>query len=211
MDDQNKQTPGEPTLDVADVIEIRDPEIDVEAVMAQLRARIAERRAAGTYRDDLNAVAEQVRAEVLAAEATPLPPSGAGLDATLAELNQRWSIRERPFVSNAPVVGPLIVAFRNAWNWMSTKWYVRGILEQIVTFNSLVVRGFQDVATEQHQVRAQAQQVAQVAEAQGHEVVALEQRVRELEARLDQVQRETDALREELGRLRSPTAPPRPE
>lgn len=53
----------------------------------------------------------------------------------MVELETKMQVRERPFVSNAPVVGPLIVGLRSLWNWMSTKWYVLPLLQQQNEFN----------------------------------------------------------------------------
>ena len=54
-------------------------------------------------------------------------------------LRARWGLAEPAFVSNAPLVGPAIVGFRRVWNWMSTKWYVRPLVQQQNEFNELVV------------------------------------------------------------------------
>ena len=57
----------------------------------------------------------------------------------LEQLNQRWTIREHEFRSDAPAIGPLIAAFRRQWNRVSTEWYVRPMIQQQVEFNALVV------------------------------------------------------------------------
>lgn len=138
--------------DVADVIEIRDPQVDVDALMAKVRDNVARRRAEGAYSEDLDAIADQVHADLIA---TQVSGSGVGGDVrdvtvTLAELNAHWMVREVPFTSSVPVFGSAIVAVRNAWNWMSTKWYVRPILHQLVGFNALVVRALNEsVAAQQ--------------------------------------------------------------
>jgi hypothetical protein len=41
-----------------------------------------------------------------------------------------WTIEERPFRSDKPLVGPLIVWVRRMWNGVSTRWYVRPLIEQ---------------------------------------------------------------------------------
>lgn len=41
-----------------------------------------------------------------------------------------WRIQERPFASKVPIVGALIVRFRELWNSVATKWYVRPLIEQ---------------------------------------------------------------------------------
>jgi hypothetical protein len=54
-------------------------------------------------------------------------------------------IVERPFVSNVPIVGPWIVRLRVVWNWMSTTWYVRPLIEQQNAFNAAVVDSLGDL------------------------------------------------------------------
>ncbi|MCB8978089.1 MAG: hypothetical protein H6657_11760 [Ardenticatenaceae bacterium] len=61
-----------------------------------------------------------------------------------AQENANWlleksQVRERPFTSNTPLVGPLLVRFREAWNSIATKWYVRPLLQQQNSFNQIVV------------------------------------------------------------------------
>jgi hypothetical protein len=165
-------TPGqEPT----EIIEIRDPEVDVDALMATVRDNVARRRAEGAYSEDLDAIVDEVRAASIAEQAFTSAVAGGGRDvaATLTELNAHWMVREVPFASNAPIVGPVIVAVRNAWNWMSTKWYVRPILQQQVGFNALVVHALNE----------------SVARQQG------------LSERVSQLQAEVALLREEIARL----------
>jgi hypothetical protein len=164
--------------DVADVIEIRDPEVDVDALMAKVRDNVARRRAEGAYSEDLDAIANEVRAVSIAAQASTSGVAGDAhdLDATLTELNVHWMVREVPFTSNVPVFGSAIVAVRNAWNWMSTKWYVRPILHQLVGFNALVVRALNESATSQQTLTEELRQ-------QQAEIVHLREEIKELLAR----------------------------
>lgn len=60
--------------------------------------------------------------------------------------NSMQAPQERPFVSSTPLMGPLIIAVRQAWNWMSTKWYVTPILEQQIGFNSVMVEATNEIA-----------------------------------------------------------------
>ncbi len=186
MDEQTEAlAAAAPVVDVADVIEIRDPEVDVEAIMEQIRERIAVRRAQGAYREDVDALA----AEIFRPAARSDTGRAGGLDTTLSELNERWMIREVPFRSRAPVVGPLIAGFRNAWNWVSTKWYVRAILQQIVSFNALVVRALSEANLE-------------------HQTLATE--VRQLRALCEQQQTKIDELERAVERLQHQGSRPRP-
>lgn len=61
------------------------------------------------------------------------------------QLKAKWRVQERPFVSHVPLVGPIIARFREAWNSVSTKWYVRLLLQQQNEFNRLVVQRLQEL------------------------------------------------------------------
>lgn len=61
-------------------------------------------------------------------------------DALTEELLDLWEIPEPVFTSQVPLIGPLIIAFRNVWNTVATKWYIRPMLSQQVKFNGTVVR-----------------------------------------------------------------------
>jgi len=56
------------------------------------------------------------------------------------ELASKSHVEERRFVSHQPFIGPLIVFIREMWNSVSTKWFVRAILQQQNEFNEAVVR-----------------------------------------------------------------------
>ena len=53
-------------------------------------------------------------------------------------------VAERPFVSETAVIGPLFARFREMWNSISTKWYVRPLLQQQNEFNHLVAQAIQE-------------------------------------------------------------------
>ena len=55
-------------------------------------------------------------------------------------LLEKSQVKERPFVSETAVVGGLIVKFRELWNSVATKWYIRPLLQQQNEFNHLVAR-----------------------------------------------------------------------
>lgn len=168
--------PSTPSLDPTEVIEIRDPEVDVDALMAKVRDNVARRRAEGAYSEDLDAIAMEVRADLLAPEtiAPGVAGDGRALAVTLTELNAHWMVREVPFTSHVPVFGPVIVAVRTAWNWMSTKWYVQPILHQLVGFNALVVRALNESIAAQQ---------------------ALSEELRRQQAAMDVLQEELERLR----------------
>ncbi|MDP2661767.1 MAG: hypothetical protein Q8R28_13650 [Dehalococcoidia bacterium] len=92
--------------------------------------------------------------------------------------------QEQPFTSSAPVVGPIIVSVRRAWNWMSAKWYVRPILEQQTAFNSAVVQ----IITEMTTILEQQEQ-------------ALSNRIQEAEEMIISTDRDHVSLVKEVARL----------
>ncbi len=169
-------------LELEQIIEIRDPEIDVEQVMTRIRANVARRRAEGAYQEDLDAIAAEVFAEVVSTSQIS-GIAGGKVALTLSELESHWMIREQPFVSHVPILGPLIVAVRNLWNWMSTKWYVQPLLQQQVGFNALTVRALQEVSAENQ---------------------LLAEQVLRLEELCEQHQKEIRRLWEEITRLQRP-------
>ena len=175
--DANGSRNAQASKDPDEIFEIRDPQVDVEALMRIVRENVARRRAEGAYSEDLDAIADEVFAQATAGQVTSHIAGGDAHDlaASIAELNARWMVHEVPFASNAPLFGPLIVAVRNAWNWMSTKWYVRPIVQQQVGFNALVVRAL-------------------------NESVAIQQ---ELTEKVRQLQVEVAVLREEIERLQA--------
>lgn len=67
-------------------------------------------------------------------------------DRALADIERTWKVREQPFASHVPLAGPLVAAFRSAWNSISTRWYVQPMLQQQVEFNAAVLRAVQAMA-----------------------------------------------------------------
>lgn len=53
-------------------------------------------------------------------------------------------VEERPFTSETAVIGSLIARFREFWNSISTKWYVRPLLQQQNEFNRLITQAIQE-------------------------------------------------------------------
>ncbi|HEX6383407.1 MAG TPA: glycosyltransferase family 2 protein [Anaerolineae bacterium] len=66
-------------------------------------------------------------------------------------------VQERPFRSHVLLFGPLIAWFRQTWNSISTRWYVRPLLQQQNDFNQHLVQRLQE-----HTARLTAQEQAQV-------------------------------------------------
>ena len=161
------------------VIEIRDPALDGPAITRSVRERALWRGAQGAQSVDWTALVPEPLQPGIAASGGDAAAGFPGLREALAELIGRSKLNEPDFQSAAPFFGPLIVAVRRVWNWMSTKWYVRPIMAQQSDINSRSVRAVSDLA-------------------QWHELDArrldrLETQLADLEARLARIERAEDA------------------
>jgi len=118
----------------------------------------------------------------------------------LDQLKAKWHVQEQPFISHTPLIGPLIARFREAWNSVSTRWYVRLILQQQNEFNWLVVQrlqeleGFEEVQSLVGELDErtldndrEAMTLAREAGELTYAVVRLEKRLAELETRLEKM------------------------
>lgn len=114
------------------VIEIRDPNIDNEAVLKRIREQVKDQTA-----PDFTAIGPEIlrNSEARVVEKEPGQPAS---HEALIELMLMHQLEEPEFVSDAPVIGPWIVRLRQLWNWMSTKWYVLPIIKQQSNVNSQI-------------------------------------------------------------------------
>ncbi|WP_420629578.1 hypothetical protein [Candidatus Leptofilum sp.] len=133
-------------------IEIQDSAIDQTAIHQRLADALAAR---SSWRDVAQVGPESLRpgktAVYLATTET--------LNRLMIDLMAQEPLQERPFASNVPLLGPLIVAFRNAWNWMSTKWYVLPIIQQQAEINRKLLLTVNELAQRQE---LDAQRIAQL-------------------------------------------------
>ncbi len=77
-----------------------------------------------------------------AAKTEAMMETGSSIGGLLQELEEHSHLAlvvEQPFVSDVPFFGKLVVRFRYAWNWMSTKWWVRPLVQQQNNFNAWVL------------------------------------------------------------------------
>lgn len=114
-------------------------------------------------------------------------------------------IREQPFHSDVPGIGPLIAGFRQQWNRVSTEWYVKPMIRQQSHFNVLLLDALQQshaqnfalnfhlndqVNQQLHQLHAAQQRIdtvlAEYLAGQAREISALAQEVEALKRRLDE-------------------------
>ncbi len=122
---------------LSDVIEIRDPEIDAEAIMRQIREGIRKRRAEAEARGlDYDALASGL----------PLPGTSTRLDDHLrAELRRMLASHDRIRVglsltpSRLPLVAPLVQRIRTALHHLVI-YYVNMLAGQQARFNESVAR-----------------------------------------------------------------------
>ena len=59
-------------------------------------------------------------------------------------LEELQTLRECPFSSKLPVVGPLIAWLRHQWNQIAARWYVLQLVEQQNAFNKALVELLQE-------------------------------------------------------------------
>ena len=141
-------------------IEIKNPEIDQTRLDKQLADILAQ------IPDNLNLASsgpDVLHNESLQqAQATEIIQS-------LIKYIPETTLKETEFKSTAPLIGPIIVMLRQAWNWMSTKWYVIPVMTQQSIINSEMVM---------YLIKS-----AQAQEQQMERIVQLEKRIAELEKR----------------------------
>jgi GT2 family glycosyltransferase len=109
----------------------------------------------------------------------------------LSELKVMWKIEERPFVSDKPIVGPLIARIRELWNSVAAKWFVRAQMQQQMMFNLTVVRTLVDFTALVDEIQAQTRDADQDSALLAERLVDLGERIAD----------ELHAINERLGRL----------
>jgi len=128
------------------VIEIRDPALDGPAIARSVREQAAWRGAQDAQFVDLAALIPEPLQPAIAASGGDAAAGFPGLRESLAELIGRSRLDEPDFQSAVPLLGPVIVAVRRVWNWMSTKWYARPIMAQQSDLNARSARAISDLA-----------------------------------------------------------------
>lgn len=112
----------------------------------------------------------------------------------LAPTDENWlagksQVLEVPFHSELPIAGRLISRFREAWNNVAAKWYVRPMLAQQNEFNRLVVQYLQDLdarlITQDREQTAAVHDMAEITvrlTQMNHLLESIDQRLKTLEA-----------------------------
>jgi hypothetical protein len=95
-------------------------------------------------------------------------------------------IREQPFSSHVPVFGKAIVLVRNAWNWMSTKWWVRPIVVQQNNFNLELVNLLHSSLQAMRVSALTINRLSALTTIQQAEILRLQSEIRDLQASIMQ-------------------------
>ncbi|MEZ4594913.1 MAG: hypothetical protein R3D55_27790 [Chloroflexota bacterium] len=133
--------------EAAATIHIPDPALDEQSI----RARLAEALAARRYLPDV----AQIGPKALRPENTAVAPSTTEtLNRLMIDLLAQEPLHEKPFTSAVPLLGPVIVAFRTAWNWLSTRWYVLPIMQQQARLNQQMLLVLTELA-QRHELDTQ--------------------------------------------------------
>lgn len=107
------------------------------------------------------------------------------------QLTEAQRITEPTFESDAPLVGPLVAAFRETWNEVSTKWYVRLIMQQQTAYNHLVTALLQEQNNRQD---LQGEGMARMAEMMAQMQYEQTNTLKQVQAQMAQMQAQLDAL-----------------
>jgi SAM-dependent methyltransferase len=97
---------------------------------------------------EMRKIREQVRQQVSITPAVPRTFDWAETRRLLRRAKEKWNVQELPFESSTPVIGPLLAAFRSAWNSVAAKWHVRRILNQQNAYNLVIYQLLQSLLQE---------------------------------------------------------------
>lgn len=95
-------------------------------------------------------------------------------------------LREQPFASSVPLIGPLIARFRSAWNDVASRWYLNHLMTQQNDFNQLAVELLAQYEAEAREMR----ELVQMLEEQVVVSSEMSRRLQELEALVKELERE---------------------
>lgn len=150
-------------------------EIQVAEVMQQIQIGVRQRQA------ELAAWGDRARIQ-----------GGEQFEQRLRELQDKAHIKERPFVSHLPIIGRFVAFFRETWNSVATKWYVRPMLHQQNIFNQTVTQVIREYLETQSdtnsQLRGQLDELDQRAIGGDRDVTLLARKIAEWEYRVRQLE-----------------------
>jgi hypothetical protein len=108
-------------------------DVDVGALMADVRAEVARKRKAGLYPPEIAMEVDQTLRE-------PGPAGGDAFRKSLSELRRASGFSANvPATSRRPVVGPFLAFTKRVIRSM-LRWYMHAILEQIAAFGWKVIK-----------------------------------------------------------------------
>jgi len=103
-----------------------------------------------------------------------------------------WVVFERPFHSDKPLIGGIIIWLRQLWNSVATQWYVRPLLEQQNEINRQLVlelaRVREEVSVEQAIASALDQEQADLRRQTTETLLSLTEELHELRRRVEQLE-----------------------
>ena len=149
---------------IPDIIEIRDSEIDVEAIVAQIRENIRQRRGAHPELFGLELPTFAV--------GEPLPDGATGDDALAYNLRQATvaadeiGVMMSPVKSSLPLLGPLWTAVKRQMHGL-VLYYVNTLAGKQMKFNHHVVRVLQQQEQELESLRDRIEQIEQLEQTAG--------------------------------------------
>jgi hypothetical protein len=132
------------------------------------------------------------------------PPADPSLD----QLRSAAVLQEHRFRSRVPIIGPFISRFREIWNGVSTKWYVRPLIQQQSEINQQLIALLATQGAALHAIETQRAQDAARLARYDEQLTRLEERLTHGEARLrhqDNRQQDHDAWLIEQDREQSAT------
>lgn len=81
------------------------------------------------------------------------PPDSSVGASLLAQLHQRWALREHKFDSPIPIVGRLIATCRRQWYAVAAQWSIRQVIHQQNQVNGMVLQILSHLQQEQERLR----------------------------------------------------------
>ena len=172
---------------VRDLIVIRQAYLDTLLSLPQI---IKARGEDEHYEIFQAAVSCLLHASLSKAPTAPL----SGIDSQIQnELSESRQFSEFKFKSDVAILGPAIASFRQMWNDVSTKWYVRAIMQQQHSFNELAARL---LVEQEMQLKSVAGDINTLAD----EIVALKHQVETL-MELSEIQELSDTTVEDSSEI----------
>ncbi len=159
MADVTMMTPS--VQELGSILLLRDSDLDRSMILRRVQQAILDCQAAGGYGPDVTTLGPEILRPTSTEDDRDPEEHDSLLQVqqTVDELLAKSRLQEPGFDSSVPLLGPLVVAVRRLWNWISTKWYVRGWMSQQVAFNAEVVSAVGEVLWIQESNRQRLQEL----------------------------------------------------